>query len=351
MNYVVQTGDTISAVTQKLNTSFAELKRTNPKAFGRTSNGRWFLYAGVEVSQSSGKVQSALAPAAAPARPKPNAPATEPVRPPSSQPVLSDAGVHSGTYVVQPGETVTGVSRKLGQPFSVLKALNPEAVGRTKDGRWFFFAGATLEVPSSFNGTLVKASKKWNPPQARPAKTHQATSYAKPETVQQFSSSRSVSATPQYTTQTTQPVYHSLVGRGGSTRTQTSVPRPPAPVETRSQAVRSPARTSSAPQQTPQPAPRSYQSSSGSQALWPALKSSRDDFEPRIQGRLTRLKADHNMAPVRAQEQLVRLRSRVAPQVDLSVGVVKDNLPREGLNGPGNFFQSGGVTVGFRIEF
>ncbi len=350
MSYTVQTGDTISAVTRKLNTSFADLKRTNPNAFGRTSKGRWFLYAGAEVSQSSGNVGQARVPAPAPARPKPNAPVPTSVPPKPNQSVLQSSGGRPGTYVVQPGETVTGVSRKLGQPFRVLKELNPEAVGRTKDGRWFFLAGATLDIPSSFNGALIKATKNLSPPKARP-KSRQATSYTKPKPAQQLSYSRPAPSTPKRTTpeQTSLPVYHSLVGRGGSTRTQTQAPKPPAPAAPRSRVVRSPAKTSSAPQTKPrQPVPPSYPRASNYQTSRPVL--SVDEFKPRVVSGFNQ--SDHNMAPIKAQQELGRLRSRISPQVDLTVGVVKDNLPRGGVNNsPGNFFKSGGVTVGFRIEF
>ena len=144
----MQTGDTIAAVTRRLDCSFRELKRANPKALGRTSDGRWFLKDGVTI----------------------DGPGTSAASNSADSPAGTAAA--AGTYVVAPGETVRGVCRKLGQPFSLLRSLNPKAVGRTEDGRWFFKAGATISTTETFDQTLaarVESQKQVPSPLVPPA--------------------------------------------------------------------------------------------------------------------------------------------------------------------------------------
>lgn len=62
------------------------------------------------------------------------------------------------SYLVQTGQTIAAITRELGVSFQALKAANPRAVGRTADGRWFFKAGAVLEVPQDFNQALAQAA-------------------------------------------------------------------------------------------------------------------------------------------------------------------------------------------------
>lgn len=55
MQYTVQKGDTIAAVTQLLGTDWQALKKNNPAAVGRSAkNGNWFLREGKTVSTSGG---------------------------------------------------------------------------------------------------------------------------------------------------------------------------------------------------------------------------------------------------------------------------------------------------------
>lgn len=61
------------------------------------------------------------------------------------------------SYIVQTGETIAAVTQKLGFSFAALKQANPHAVGRTRDGRWFFKAGARLDAPGEFDRTLTEA--------------------------------------------------------------------------------------------------------------------------------------------------------------------------------------------------
>ena len=60
MSYVVESGDTISKVTDLLKVSWAELRRSNPDAVGRSSkNGNWFLKKGA-VIESKNAFESVL---------------------------------------------------------------------------------------------------------------------------------------------------------------------------------------------------------------------------------------------------------------------------------------------------
>jgi len=69
-NYHVQKGDTIAAVSKRLNTNWATLRKNNPESIGRAKNGNWFLKEGATVTapqsfdQSLQKAQQQSAPIA-----------------------------------------------------------------------------------------------------------------------------------------------------------------------------------------------------------------------------------------------------------------------------------------------
>lgn len=149
MSYVIQTGDTIRAVTGKLGCSFRDLMKTNPGAFGRTKDGRWFLKAG-RTLQTAG----ADNPASIDSRSTSTA---------TSSSISSDKA-QSNIYIVKQGETVGSVCRKLGLPFNTLRQLNSDAVAQTGEGRWYFKTGARLFVPGTFSDALNNASKNNNGP-------------------------------------------------------------------------------------------------------------------------------------------------------------------------------------------
>ena len=130
MSYTVKGGDTISAVTSRLNCSFAQLKAANPEAFGRTKNGIWYLVAGSDLEVGPKATQG-----------------------------TGQSTAATSTYVVQRGETVRQVCNKLGQSFDTLKKLNPAAVRRSPKGVWYFLAGAELKVPQSFGTALANAQE------------------------------------------------------------------------------------------------------------------------------------------------------------------------------------------------
>lgn len=48
--YYVQKGDTIAAVTHRLNTNWKTLRNNNPASIGRAKNGNWFLKEGAKVT-------------------------------------------------------------------------------------------------------------------------------------------------------------------------------------------------------------------------------------------------------------------------------------------------------------
>lgn len=49
LEYNVQKGDTIAAVTKKLNTTWTALRQNNPHSIGRAKNGNWFLKEGATL--------------------------------------------------------------------------------------------------------------------------------------------------------------------------------------------------------------------------------------------------------------------------------------------------------------
>jgi len=61
LQYQVQKGDTISAVTRQLNTDWATLRKNNPNAVGRSArNGNWFLKEGATVQAEEGSFDHSL---------------------------------------------------------------------------------------------------------------------------------------------------------------------------------------------------------------------------------------------------------------------------------------------------
>ena len=66
-------------------------------------------------------------------------------------------------YTVQKGDTIAKITKETGASWQQLKALNPDAVGRSKtNGNWFFREGMTVTTDSSntFAKNLEKAKQK-----------------------------------------------------------------------------------------------------------------------------------------------------------------------------------------------
>lgn len=60
-------------------------------------------------------------------------------------------------YTIQPGDTITDVTRRLGIDWETLRATNPKAVGRSaRTGRAIIKAGATVRTPDSFADLLAR---------------------------------------------------------------------------------------------------------------------------------------------------------------------------------------------------
>ncbi len=79
------------------------------------------------------------------------------------------SGKMSVSYVVHTGDTIAAVTRKLGCSFKALKQANPEAMGRTRDGRWFLKDGSVLQSPGGFPLLLAAAGTgRLAPPAAPP---------------------------------------------------------------------------------------------------------------------------------------------------------------------------------------
>ncbi len=99
VQYQVQPGDTIAAVTRRLNTDWRTLRRQNPGAVGRLSdNGRWFLKAGATVEVDEKPFHETLEEARGrePQQPRPADGAAE--QPPQEAEFTE--------YTIQPGDTL-----------------------------------------------------------------------------------------------------------------------------------------------------------------------------------------------------------------------------------------------------
>lgn len=58
-------------------------------------------------------------------------------------------------YRIQPGDTITSVTKRLGTDWDTLKKTHPEAVGKSaKTGDWIVKAGKTVSAPSVFQQLL-----------------------------------------------------------------------------------------------------------------------------------------------------------------------------------------------------
>jgi rare lipoprotein A len=58
INYHVQKGDTIAAVSKRLNTNWETLRKNNPESIGKAKNGNWFLKEGATVNAPQSFEQS-----------------------------------------------------------------------------------------------------------------------------------------------------------------------------------------------------------------------------------------------------------------------------------------------------
>ena len=64
------------------------------------------------------------------------------------------------TYLVQKGDTISEVTKRLKTPWTDLRRLNPHAVGRTdRSGHWFLKEGALIKGKDSFAAHLKKEQK------------------------------------------------------------------------------------------------------------------------------------------------------------------------------------------------
>ena len=102
IQYQVQRGDTIAAVTQKMNTDWQTLRTQNPEAIGRSAkNGNWFLKEGASL-HVDGSFQGALHRAVDQKKPRN-----------STEPQVASSSPRFIEHILQPGETVweLGVKR------------------------------------------------------------------------------------------------------------------------------------------------------------------------------------------------------------------------------------------------
>lgn len=67
-------------------------------------------------------------------------------------------------YTVQRGDTIAGVTKRLGTDWQTLKRLNPQAVGRSRvNGNWFLHEGKTVSVEQRFQTVLDAQAKQTLP--------------------------------------------------------------------------------------------------------------------------------------------------------------------------------------------
>lgn len=306
MSYVVQTGDTIAAVTQRLNCSFSELKRDNPTSLGRTSGGRWFLKDGVTVDVPGVKK---AADQDAPALPK----------------------VANGIYEVAPGETVRGVCRKLGQPFALLRSLNPEAVGQTEEGRWFFKSGAKITTRATFEQTLAATteSQKQTPGATGPTVTAPpvAMEYPPPQ-------GRSKAVPPE----------EAMAARAATPlATSRAAPEQPRPVAGTAVTSTTPASSTLRADVPASDSDRALVNRVEEivKAIGPDLEIAKsfaaDDISRPYQG---------------SMEEVVRYKAAMAPSLDLTLGLVQENRRQEDiLAGVSDGPMERAMTMGLRFKF
>ncbi|GMQ79422.1 MAG: hypothetical protein BMS9Abin02_2010 [Anaerolineae bacterium] len=137
-NYVVQPGDTLGAIAARFNTTVAALVAAN-----NIPNPN-LIYAGSVLVIPDGS--NPQPPPEPPTNPPPN-----PVPPPGEV----------GTYVVQPGDTLSGIAARFGTTVPALAALNGIANPN------YIYAGQTLKVPGAGGGTQPPPAPP--PPQPPPA--------------------------------------------------------------------------------------------------------------------------------------------------------------------------------------
>lgn len=83
-------------------------------------------------------------------------------------------------YTIQPGDTITDVTRRLHIDWETLRTTNPNAVGRSsRTGKAIIKAGVTVTAPASFKEVFAKETATFAPRQATGA-TPQATSAVAP---------------------------------------------------------------------------------------------------------------------------------------------------------------------------
>ena len=306
MSYVVQTGDTIAAVTRRLNCSFRELKQSNPKSLGRTKDGRWFLKEGATVG-GPGEVASR-----------------------SHGTASVGAGSSGQTYEVATGETVRQVCRKLGQPFALLRSLNPEAVGRTKDGRWFFKAGAKITSSATFDQTLDQAAGKTDQTRAMaPALAAPPVSAAETRSTEQ-------TAAPPAKILTSRAMSATASNRAARDQNRPTVEAAPV-----SDSV------------TPKPLPRTDVSRPDPE---PTLAARFEEvvktIAPDVEVAKSFASGDISQPYQGTMEESLRYKAALSPSLDLTLGLVKEHHRQEDiLAGVSDSPVDRAVTMGLRFKF
>ncbi len=136
--YIIQPGDTLGAIAARFNTTVAALVAAN-----NIPNPN-MIYAGSVLTIPDGT------------DPQP------PPEPPGSPPSAPPPPAEGGTYIVQPGDTLSGIAAKFGTTVQALSALNGIANPN------YIFAGQTLKVPGGSGGTEPPPQPPSQPPAANP---------------------------------------------------------------------------------------------------------------------------------------------------------------------------------------
>jgi len=134
-SYVVQSGDSMFSISQKLGITLPALEAANPQVKAPT----YLLNIGA-VLQIPGSA-APTAPTTAPSKPVSPAPNTAP-----------------GTYVVQPGDSLYSISQKLGVTLPALQAANPQV----KPPVFLLNIGDVLQIPGSAGSNTGKGTGSGN---------------------------------------------------------------------------------------------------------------------------------------------------------------------------------------------
>ena len=258
------------------------------------------------------------------------------------------------SFFVQPGQTIRQVTRNTGCSFNKLKNLNPDAVGRTNDGRYFFKAGAELQVSAAESAQPVKVEK--TAQVNNPVSTTTTTTTAQTnETVAAASRRLGVP----YADLCQANAQNIIQGDDGRQYFRPgSQVKPPQAFNTVL------AEKTSEPQAEPTPAPPVQPRT---QVPAPTETSIEEDSEPSLLDKIldkisldTPLQDQISQSSIKAPDQplastnndLVKLKCGLAPNLDLTLGLTREKIVTdEGLEMDSSPWSERSYSIGFTFRF